>query len=647
MKTQKGLIFGCVCVISVWAVGASSHPTVTQEQVIAALHKAPQTHPSLLVNTDQQKTIEARIASEPFFKALSAAVLKEADRRVGQKPIERVMTGRRLLSVSRECLNRIVSLGMAYRLTGDAKYAGQGEMEMLAAAAFSDWNPSHFLDTAEMTAALGVGYDWFYAALSEESKTTIRNAIVSKGLEPSFVKNDNWVKSHNNWNQVCHGGLTLGALAIRNEQLWLAAKVIERAINNLKFSMDSYEPDGAYPEGPGYWIYGTTYNVAIIAALDSVLGTDFGLSQRAGFEKSADYYLHTTGPSGGYFNYGDCGRGGGGVAPAMFWFARRYQKPYLLYHQLATLRSAVTSKTNTQLGWFSPILLLWGQSTAAMPPALNWMGRGITPVAVFRSSWKDPDAAYLAVKAGRAYSNHAHMDVGSFVYEADGVRWALDLGMQSYNNMEQRGLNIWNRNQDSDRWKIFRYSNFSHNTPTVNGQLHNVKGVSQMIGFSDTGPMPHAVVEMSEIYDGQLEKASRGVGLRNNRQALIQDEWKAGDSAAAVRWQMVSPGKIEVLSPTTARLTEKGKTLLFEVHCPQKIQLKIYPTDPPAEWDEPNPNTSILGFDVALKPQEEMRLAVTLTPGSLTKKQAAPLLTPLREWPAMTERSAVKASAPQ
>jgi hypothetical protein len=37
---------------------------------------------------------------------------------------------------------------------------------MLAAAAFSDWNPSHFLDVAEMTAALAIGYDWLYEEVS-------------------------------------------------------------------------------------------------------------------------------------------------------------------------------------------------------------------------------------------------------------------------------------------------------------------------------------------------------------------------------------------------------------------------------------------------------------------------------------------------
>jgi len=41
---------------------------------------------------------------------------------------------------------------------------------MLAAAQFPDWFPKHFLDTAEMTAALGVGYDWLFDFLSAEER---------------------------------------------------------------------------------------------------------------------------------------------------------------------------------------------------------------------------------------------------------------------------------------------------------------------------------------------------------------------------------------------------------------------------------------------------------------------------------------------
>lgn len=68
-------------------------------------------------------------------------------------------------------------------MTGDDQFKERAEQEMLAAAAFPDWNPSHFLDVGEMTAALAIGYDWLYDALPPASRAIIRQAIVEKGLK--------------------------------------------------------------------------------------------------------------------------------------------------------------------------------------------------------------------------------------------------------------------------------------------------------------------------------------------------------------------------------------------------------------------------------------------------------------------------------
>ena len=51
-------------------------------------------------------------------------------------------------------------------MTSEKKYLNRAVKEMLAVSAFSDWNPSHFLDVAEMTMAVSIGYDWLYDGLS-------------------------------------------------------------------------------------------------------------------------------------------------------------------------------------------------------------------------------------------------------------------------------------------------------------------------------------------------------------------------------------------------------------------------------------------------------------------------------------------------
>ena len=123
---------------------------------------------------------------------------------------------------------------MAYHLTGDVHHAERCRQEMLAAARFSDWNPSHFLDVAEMTFALAIGYDWLYDQLDEASRKEIRTAIVEKGVAVPFeTKHNGWVRAHNNWGQVCHGGLTAGALAVLEDEPDLAARTVHNALQNV------------------------------------------------------------------------------------------------------------------------------------------------------------------------------------------------------------------------------------------------------------------------------------------------------------------------------------------------------------------------------------------------------------------------------
>lgn len=609
------------------------------EEVEAAFKNAATSHPRLFYTKAQEPEIKRKIDANPQLQTLYEAILKKADAVLDQPPVERIKTGRRLLSVSRECLSRVMLLGTSYRFTRQPKYLARAEKEMLAAAAFSDWNPSHFLDVGEMTAALAIGYDWMYPELSEQTRTTIREAIFAKGIEPSLEKNAQnwWLRSANNWNQVCNGGITLGALAIMEDHPALARQLVHRAVNTVQTAMAEYEPDGAYPEGPGYWVYGTTYNVVLIAALESVLGTDFGLSQKTGFARSAEYYLHMTGPGGLYFNYPDSGSRGS-LVPTVFWFAGHYKNPSVAWWQERMIEDARARDTSSLASHrLIGLALPWATGRAETPKHLAWMGRGSNPVAAFRSSWTDPDAVYLAIKGGSPATNHAHMDIGSFVIDADGIRWAVDLGPENYNKIESLGMNLWARGQESDRWKIFRYANFSHNTLVVDGQLQRVKGMAPIIRYSSDRTFPHTVIDMTTVYQGQLASALRGAVLLPTGQILIQDEMTATGSPATIRWAMATKANVDIQSDQQALLTQDGKTLHLEIIGANNAKLATYSTEPRADYDAPNPNTRMIGFQVELDPKEKIRMAVLITSGSTDVRATPPSLRSLTAWSAPLE----------
>ncbi|GAA4029083.1 hypothetical protein GCM10022409_11530 [Hymenobacter glaciei] len=586
-------------------------------------------HPRLLLLKGEEELIRQHLEQQLPLRSTHQAILAECDKLITEPCLQRVLTGRRLLSVARECLRREFYLSYAWRITGQAKYRVRAEQELLAVAAFSDWNPSHFLDVAELTMGVALGYDWLYAELPEASRRIIRNALVQKGLQPSFdAKHNDWLQKSNNWNQVCNAGMVFGALAIYEDQPTLASAVLNRAIHTVPLAMQAYAPDGAYPEGYGYWAYGTSYNVLLINALEKCFGRDFGLATQPGFLKTADYFLHMAGPSGQPFNYSDC-EPTSTLQPAMYWFAARLHRPELLWHEQAWLRAASPSQFahNPLL----PTLLLWSSSlsgAAVKPPgATTWVGRGPNPVALLRTSWTAPGAIFLGLKAGSPSVNHGHMDVGSFVFEADGVRWGLDLGVQSYESLESKGVQIWG----AQRWSVFRYSTPAHSTLVLNNQPQAVQGYAPLISYSDQPGFLSAIADLRQLYP-PLRVAQRGVAIVDQRYAIVRDELATTAAAATVRWAMLTAATVKLRSAQEAELRQDGKTLRLIVQAPATITLKTWSTAPPAAYDAPNPGTTLVGFEVVLPPATRSGLTVLLLPGSAGAPPTGPLPT-LAEWP--------------
>ncbi len=318
------------------------------------------THPRLLWPADQTEAVRDVVKTDPLAGQLQTYLLARADRILDESPVERVLEGRRLLRQSRKAFERIVLLAMEWRLTGDRRYLDRAEQELLAAAAFKDWNPPHFLDVAEMTAALAIGYDWLFDHLSESTRSTVREAIVRKGLKPSFQYEELFTTNSTNWNQVCNGGVVLGALAVAKDEPELAAQIVDRAVRGVPTAMQVTDPDGVYPEGPGYWSYGTHFNILLIAALQSALGTDFGLADRPGFRHSMEFIRAVTGPTGDVFNFSD-GSSRLDIEPASYWFAGLLEQPSIAEMTDVRMREAFSDGDGTgKFGVrFAPLILLW------------------------------------------------------------------------------------------------------------------------------------------------------------------------------------------------------------------------------------------------------------------------------------------------
>jgi len=575
-------------------------------------------HPSLLIQSDDELMLKESVKNSPELTLIQDIIFKESDKILTLPCLKYVKIGKRLLDVSRECLRRVFYLSYSYRITGEEKYANRAENEMLAVCAFDDWNPSGFLDVSEMTMAVAIGYDWTYAYLSPSSRNIISEAIITHGIKPSMVENNNnwWLKSNSNWNQVCNAGMMYGAIAIRDRDPELAKTIIERSLKSILKPMSEYEPDGTYAEGFNYWGYGTTFNVMMISAAEKFYGKElFPINKMPGFIRSTLYILNMVGPTGKIFNYSDCSNPAQSNL-AIFWFAKKTNDLEVLWTEKKYLN---IENKNLKFDRLLPAAIIWGSGLkfdAVTQQTSNfWIGQGLTPVCLMRTSWFDKNAIFLGFKAGSPSVGHAHMDVGSFVMDANGVRWASDLGMQGYESLESKGVDLWNMKQNSQRWKIFRYNNLTHNTLSFNDSLQRVAGSCKMDTWSDKNNNMFATSDLTPVYAGQVKKVIRTASLRKNSYVSIKDEIETLSIPTKVRWSLLTEAMPKLNQKrNSVELIKNGKKLLIKVNSPTQITLKTWSTQSPNEYDALNLGTYLVGFEVQLSENSKTILDVSLIP---------------------------------
>lgn len=551
-------------------------------EITARLRQMPP-HPRLFGGRGAESLREN--AGTPMGKILAERILYDADEMLRVQPERRRMAGRSILMSSRRILYRVNTLSVAYLLSGEKKYAERAIREMLSAANFSDWNPGHFLDTAELTMALSIGYDFLYRELTPEQRSLIREAIVQKGLRPSLSGDREscfWIDGVGNWVQVCHAGMVAGALVTFDPASGLSAELIQRAIRNMpKMVRHGYFPRGAYPEGPGYWNYGTQFHGAMIAMLESALGTDFGLLSLPGFDRTGEFIAAVTAPSGRLFNYSDCADNLG-MEFGRVWWCGRYNRPDCFTTQLRRQFEENAALRPKNLSWelgetfrMMPLAMFFlanlQREKPVEPPLSYFSGNEATsPIAVHRSDGSG-SAVYLGLKAGFPAAPHGHMDGGAFVLEADGVRWAMEFGIASYTELEKSmKMSLWDSRQGSGRYRVFFISPASHNILQIDGHEQRVDGKALFKEFHGAGEGQFSVMNLTPLYAGDAARVERKAALNPDRSVEISDHLEGLRPGASIRWQMC----------TDAEAAVEGRSLVLK----KENRVMRLTADAPGEW---------------------------------------------------------------
>jgi hypothetical protein len=602
MKTHASLLI-VTLLLSLTPLAQAEAP---KSDVLATLRPA---HPRLLVLDTDLAAVKQAIANDPLAKRWHDQIKADAEKMLFAKPIEHVLIGPRLLDKSRTCLTRVSTLAGLYRLDGDPRYARRAIQEMMTAAAFADWNPKHFLDTAEMTAALGIGYDWLFDVMSPQEKRAIHDAIVKLGLNEGikvYEKDNWWAKAIHNWNQVCNGGMTVGALAIADEDRALAARMLNYSRASIPRAMASFAPDGGWAEGPGYWSYTTMYTCFYLGSMRSALGTDFGIANAKGYADAGYFRMHFISPIGQTFNYADAHESAGS-AFQMMWMGKALDRPLYVAHE--------RSRTEHP-GIFH--LLFWDGDgtwpTADFPTAAIY--RGVN-VAFFRSSWSDPRAFWVGFKGGDNRANHAHLDLGTFNFDALGQRWAADLGSDDYNMPGYFG---------NQRWTYYRLRTEGHNELTIDDENQDPAAKAPLIAYSGDAGKSFAVADLSAAYGKKLKTWHRGVALVGGKRLVVLDELTAAASPVKVTWNFHTAAKITLAADGhSATLTgANGEVLKATILSPADAAFKVLSATPPPPQ---NQNAGINNLTIQLpQPIDKAKIYVVLASPDDAAPQADDLL---------------------
>jgi hypothetical protein len=230
--------------------------------------------------------------------------------------------------------------------------------------------------------------------------------------------------------------------------------------------------------------------------------------------------------------------------------------------------------------------------------------------AMLRGDWGSPETSYLGIKGGTNGScHHAHLDLGSFVLDAGGVRWAIDLGPDDYHlpdyfNPEARA-------------RYYRTNTLGHNTIVIDGHSQPPTARAPILLARFAPGLSRIVLDMTEACPGSV-RARRGFGLINGRDVIIVDEIDPARPLASIVWQMhtaatiAPPGRSAELTQTGAGAA--SARLFLRILQPEDRMFAVADASPSGPAGQ-NPNAGIVKLVVnCAQVAAPLRLAVLLSP---------------------------------
>ena len=616
----------------------------TAKELVEAFEGNPkaQEHPRILGGREDWENVRRWYKEgNEFVVKWAEQLLKSADVAVDNNiPTDFTFNGSDMTYTG----NDIPTLGLAYQLTLDKKYADAAYRNMAIMANYSHWNAAgKDLNAGACAKNVGTGLDLVYDALTQEQRDVAAAGIVRHIMNTRIGKPNG---NTNNWNPVTNGGFGIGAIAIMNEYPQKAAEMLSQSIGAIPKSLVEYYPHGGFPEGQAYWAYMSNNLFGFTAALEETFDNDYGLLEFTGLSQTGYFPIYMLGPTRDIrFKYGDDNLKTVG-ASAYFYLAKCYNNPDFAQYQLDYI---VNSNAYIDLAPYWCTDETWTLSGMYDDLPTDKVFEGFTPVATLRSAWEDNNALFAGIKGGYAQTSHSDLDMGTFIVAALGVEWSKEL----YPRITSRtGFPSQSR---MSRYLFYASSPQGNNTLIFNpgkrypdmdyGQEVNTYSYFDKSHSDENGAF--AILNMSDAYRKYTKSTRRGIALINNRREfLIQDEI-VSDARNLAYWFMHTDAEIEI-DGSCAILKEGDKRLYMKILSPAKAEFEVMPakalprTPTIADFDEDKfRNEYKLSIKTEMTGKEQ--LAVWMVP--LTKYDEIPTEEPevveLDSWP-LKEKDAAR-----
>jgi len=532
-------------------------------------------HPRLILTAQRQTEIAHLRETSPVARAWHRTVTANAALYDQAPPIDYApeKPGERaqvipMLHPGRAFVDRVFTLGLVAVLDRDERAMARLRRELMhALETWPDWQ--YGLARYEIAAGFAMAYDWLYDRWTPDERARLSAALRRLALEPFAAEFAGFSRPternagivRNNVNLVCNAGASVAALAVIDEYPELAGEVLAKAFAMIQVALPEFGKDGAWEEGVGYWKFGVRHLVQYLACLDSVGGTDFGLvSTRRfpGIDRTSLFPLAMTSPIGRTFNFAD-DAGGSFSSATLLWLGAAFDSPLAVAHEekasAEPVRDAAVRGVGSEVAREVVQRLLYYRPSppvSALPlQPLDLIYRD-AGVATLRSSWTDPQATFVGLKAGSAAGNrHAHLDAGTVIIDALGERWLTEIGRGPY---VQRYFN-------QDRFLYFQARTEGHNTLLVapeknRGGNQKISGEATIIALPSSANEAACRIDLTGVYP-EATRVARTVRLfEARRRVSIVDEVELPEPAG-VRWHSYTSAPIVVLGPDGRTVTLK------------------------------------------------------------------------------------------